>query len=170
MAQSYEEATQVVLELSVAREATRWAVGEVALEQAEAGMKPAQMATDWGYAASTLRRYMATVRAFPPETRNPLLSFSHHLVCAATPDPIGWLTRAEEKAWSIRDLTEAIHTAHAADPQEARQTAFDRALQRLRKVWEATEAADRMERAAAITAWYWDAVRPAVARAQGDSR
>lgn len=156
MPRSYEEATQTALELHTAQEAVQWSIGQLALEQAEAwGITPQQMASDWGYSASAIRKMMRTVRAFPnPADRVALLSFSHHALAAQTDDPMGWLTQAEANSWSIRDLQEAIAQAKAANPQEARKTAGERALQRLRKWWEQATIAERQALFPAIQQWY----------------
>lgn len=166
MAQSYEALTQRVLDLVAANRIVQWGVADYAWEaMRNLGISANQLASDWGFSASTIRKMVKVATIFPETTdRNPELSFSHYVIASAASHPLQWIADAADRHWSTRDLRDAIKESAATDPHEARQTAFERAFQRLRKQWEATEPADRMERATAITAWYFDAVHPMIAR------
>ena len=145
------------LDLARLGERSAWLQAEVAEEAARVhGITAPKWAAEVGCSASKVRQMVRSVRAFPTEDqRVPLLSWSHHAVCAQTDDPPGWLLRAEAGAWSVADLRQAIRDARqgqALSDEEAR-AAGERILQRLRKWGEGVPAAVRREVAASAREW-----------------
>jgi len=148
MPRSYEEVQQDILEIAHAGEAVQWTLAELfaeALEQVTA----AQLATDVGKSAATIRQYVRVRKTWPnPEDRQvlPPITWSHFVIASETDDPRHWLGEALDHEWSTRDLRDAIHQHDATDPIEAEQTAWDRALQRVRKLVEASESSTKARR------------------------
>ena len=68
-----------------------------------------QVASDTGYSGRYINQLVKTFSAFPEEDdRAHDMSFSTHLKCAETDDPVGWLDRAVAEGWSVRQLDRAI--------------------------------------------------------------
>lgn len=159
----YEADSSFVQELKTGQEAVQWQIAELMAYWVDQGRTPKQLAADWGFAASTVRQYVRTWRAFPlPADRVPLLSFRHHTLAARTTDPSRWIAEAEAHAWSTRDLEATLRAARAADPAEHRRTVGERLCQRLDRWLEAAEpaeAAEVMERLHALLARWRPKVR-----------
>ncbi len=155
MPRSHEELTQLALNLVDADRQVQWGVADYALEDKEGnGVSTKAIASDWGLSDSTVNRMIRAAKRFPAkEDRAVDLSFSHFLIAMTADTPKAWIVQAADQHWSTRDLRDAIQQHHAADPVQAEQTAWDRALQRVRKILEASEAqakAIRLEQLRAI--------------------
>lgn len=74
-----------------------------------------QLSATSGKSPGYIRQLIRTALAFPPEERAQDLSFSHHRLCAATEDPVGWLTQAVANGWSCRELETRIAEAAESD-------------------------------------------------------
>jgi hypothetical protein len=79
-----------------------------------------QFARDFGEHVSTVRNYLRTSEAFPLETRNPMLSFSHHFQAwqidgydekthtFASSKRFDWVQKAADNNWSSKQLYENV--------------------------------------------------------------
>lgn len=74
------------------------------------GERAYQPWTAKGYKAERLRQYAWVAEQFPPVTRVPSLSFTHHRAVAALPpgEQAEWLERAEAEGMSSRQLCECV--------------------------------------------------------------
>ena len=141
MPRSYEVVQQDILEIAHAGEAVQWRLAQLFAEALEQ-VTPSQLAADVGKSRATINRYVKVLKTWPnPADREapPPITWSHFVIASETDDPRRWLGEALDHEWSTRDLREAIQQQHAADPIEAEQTAWDRALQRVRKILETSE-------------------------------
>lgn len=155
MPRSYEVVQQDILEIAHAGEAVQWRLAQLfteALEQVTAS----QLAADVGKSRATINRYVKVLKVWPhPEDREapPPMTWSHFVIASETAEPRHWMGEALDHEWSTRDLRDAIQQHEAADPVAAEQTAWDRALQRVRKIVEASDPqarAIRLEQLRAI--------------------
>ncbi len=152
LSRAYEIIQTDILELGEAHEAVQWRLAELYTE-ALTVVTAAQLAADVGKSAATIRRYVRVLRLWPdPADRQapPPITWSHFVLASETPDPRRWLGEALDHEWSTRDLRDAIQQHAAADPVEAEQTAWDRALQRVRKLVEASDATTKPTRLAQL--------------------
>ena len=155
MPRSYEVVQQDILEIAHAGEAVQWTLAQLFAEALEQ-VTPSQLAADVGKSRATINRYVKALKTWPnPEDREapPPITWSHFVIASETDDPRRWVGEALDHEWSTRDLRDAIQQHHAADLVQAEQTAWDRALQRVRKILEASEAqakAIRLEQLRAI--------------------
>ena len=152
MPRSHEELTQLALNLVDADRQVQWGVADYALEDKEGnGVSTKAIASDWGLSDSTVNRMIRAAKRFPTkEDRAVDLSFSHFLIAMTTDTPKAWIVQAADQHWSTRDLRDAIQQHDAADPVAAEQTAWDRALQRVRKLVEASDATTKPTRLAQL--------------------
>lgn len=152
MPRSYEVVQQDILEIAHAGQAVQWALAQLFAEALEQ-VTSSQLAADVGKSRATINRYVKVIKLWPnPADREapPPITWSHFVLASETDDPRHWLGEALDHEWSTRDLQDAIHAAHAADPVEAEQTAWDRALQRVRKMVEASDATTKPTRLAQL--------------------
>jgi hypothetical protein len=94
-----------------------WGVGDwLNYGEHKYGEMYAQAADSTGYNQSFLRVVKHVAGRFPPETRNALLSFSHHQeVAALDPETAkAFLTLSEAAGWSQRELREKVNAAKDA--------------------------------------------------------
>jgi hypothetical protein len=155
MPRSYEELTQQVLTLVAADRTVQWGVADAAREALdELGLTARQVATDWGFSASTVRKLRRVAQCFPDVgQRWPDVPFSIYVMATATPDPATWVQRAAQAQWSTRDLRDAIRAVHAADPDALWQQRAEQTVQRLRRVGQEAPPAVRAYLRTALQSW-----------------
>jgi|GEM_PF-4426771 len=93
------------------------------------------LASEVGLSAAYVRQLIAVAVAFEDESsRAADLSFSHHVVAAMTEAPQGWIERAVEQAWSVKEMRQAIRDAKdRIDEAEQARRAGERLEQAVRK-------------------------------------
>ncbi len=157
MPRSHEELTQLALNLVDADRQVQWGIADYALEDKDGnGLSADAIASAWGMKAATVNKLIRAARLFPrEEDRLAELSFSHFVTACATTDPHAWIAKAADQHWSTRDLADEIKVAKAADPAEAQRSRIDSAIQRLRKLHQATDtdAAQRQYLRQKLTTW-----------------
>lgn len=91
-------------------EENHWRRADLALACDKRYGKLKQLALDVGEGYRTVKLHKRTAEAFPQEKgiRMPFLSFYHHAVCAYSRNPAGWLRKAAEQKWSVRELKNEI--------------------------------------------------------------
>ena len=161
MPRAYEELTQLALNLVDADRTVQWGIGDYAREALEElGVPVSQIATDWGFAKSTIRKMVTVVKRFPRAVdRNPELSFSHYIIAGATTDPVYWVNWAADTHASTRDLRDAVNQAGARDPTAEKVRQAEAAIQRLRRIWQEADPDLRDHMRGPLRA-FWEAERP----------
>ncbi len=145
MPRAYAELTQLALNLVDADRTVQWGIGDYAREALEdLGVPIEHIASDWGFAKSTIRKMVKVVKKFPrADQRNPELSFSHYVIAAGTSDAAYWVAWAADTQASTRDLREAVNVAKARDPIEEKTRQAEAAIQRVRRIWQEADEALR---------------------------
>ncbi|KUN90612.1 antibiotic biosynthesis protein [Streptomyces resistomycificus] len=71
-----------------------------------------------GLQYQTLRNYAWVARRFEMKRRHARLTFQHHAEVASLPaeEQDRWLTRAEERSWTTKQLRSALREARGAEP------------------------------------------------------
>ena len=156
MADAYETLTQKVLTLVEADRTVKWGIADYAREALEdLGIPAQQLASDWGFAATTIRKMVRVAKLFPEtQDRNPELSFTHYIIASATTNPRQWIETAADHQWSTRDLREAVNVAKAHDPGEEKTRQAEAAIQRLRRIWQEADADLRAYMTGPLLAFY----------------
>jgi hypothetical protein len=98
--------------------AERWRLADkAAAAQARRRDGIAALAEATGRPSATLRRWARVARQFPPSTRRPGLSFSHHEVLVGLPDRFRLAERAELQRWTVaRTKAQAILAHQGGTP------------------------------------------------------
>ncbi len=159
MATDYTALTQAVLNTVEITERGRWDLADYAcLAVDRYGVPPRQVASDWGFAAATIRRWAACARTWPdPADRLPTLTLSHYMAALAAKDPHGIIIAAADNQWSTRQLADALRADHAPDPADARRGALERGWRAFANAWQAAADAEDWDTLAAqwpaVAAW-----------------
>ena len=155
---TYDECIGQLHQLTEADEAVQWTKAElVTAALGLDGVTPGQLAHDLGCSKSYVRRLRKTYLTFPtPDSRwhAPNATFSHHKICAETSDPVKWLNHCAERDLSTRDLQDAIKAAKALDPVEQAYAQADRAIQRVRRIWQEADEPLREHMRGPLQAFY----------------
>lgn len=118
----YEDFVGYYLQLTEAANSFSWIKADVllALSEKYGNQSLEKVSVDIGEPRSTVVNYVRTARAFPPEKREPSISFSHHFQASfadsydehrgsfSTENRFNWLETAIEKNLSTRDIRDEI--------------------------------------------------------------
>jgi len=162
---TYADLTQAALNTVEVTERGRWDLADYARWAVDAyGVPPRQVASDWGFAAATIRRWAACARMWPdPMDRLPTLTFSHYVAAMGAPDPRALILAAADQGWSTRQVAAAAQAAGDPDPVATRATALERAWRGWLNAWTAAVTAGD---AATVAAWraevgaWWTTIAP----------
>lgn len=125
---SYDELTGRIIDLRQERDQTHFEAGDLCWYAVERmGVSVGTLATDTGYSAQHIKDLARTAQVFhSPEDRRPreYIGWSHYKIAARTDDPHSWIDRAEENAWSTRELQRQITGEPEIDPLAEAQRAF----------------------------------------------
>jgi len=120
--ETWEDHVSYYVQLSEASNSFSWIKADILLHLAEkfGDSSIEKISNDIGEAPSTVANYVRVARAFPPKTRDPILSFSHHYNASfadsydesrgefVTENRFGWVERAANENLSTRRLREEI--------------------------------------------------------------
>ena len=121
---SYDQIISRIIDLSQASDENLWSQAALFFYAREVmGVKAGQIASDAGYSAVYVRELSKAHQVFLDEDSRPYkeaITFSHYRMCAKTDDPCGWIARAAENGWSVRELIKALAGGRVpADLREA---------------------------------------------------
>lgn len=108
---SYEEFVARLVDVRSAGERAIWLVGDWLREYAHLvpdGRSLRRIASDVGMSVATLALRRKVSATFPEDIRAYDQSWTLHELACRTPDPEGWLQRAMEGSWSVRDMRRAL--------------------------------------------------------------
>ena len=121
---SYDQLIDKLIEARKDESETMWLQASICYYLREFMAVPsATIASDIGVSGRHVTQVAKAHEAFPDESdRAKDMPFSVHMICATTEDPVGWLEKAVENAWSVRQLKEAIKSGKP-DPDPVEQAA-----------------------------------------------
>lgn len=119
---NYEDFVGYYLQLTEAANSFSWIKADVllALSEKYGDQSLEKVSVDIGEPRSTVVNYVRTSKAFPPEKREPSVSFSHHFQASFADsydekkgefnntERFEWIEKAVEKNLSTRDIRDAI--------------------------------------------------------------
>lgn len=138
-----EELVQSYISLEEHERECRWIKGQLLDAMIKSGVKPSWIASQVGVSASQVREMVKVYRAFPKEEmRIPELSWYHHRVAAATPEPEKWIAWAADEQLSTRQMREKILQKEASDEAKSiAQSEEEKEIRQAKKVFAKVEEA-----------------------------
>lgn len=116
-----ESIISTMLEAQKAQENLSWHQADMLAEAApQYGRDFAKaIAAETVWTTRHINALIKCAKTFKEDQRIPRLSFKLHIICSRTSDPLGWLAKCEENAWSERQLKDALKDAKdTGDTQE----------------------------------------------------
>ncbi len=126
---SYDQVVDKIIEARSKQEAPLWEMAGYCYFLRQMMAVPAKtIGSDVGWSGRYVTMLAKTFECFPePGDRAQDQTFSLHQVCASTSDPVGWLDKALENAWSVRELKRAIAEGKPnLSPLEQAEKAWER--------------------------------------------
>lgn len=132
MTQDWESLVLRGIEIRLKGDSVNWELGDLALqvETAYGDHTLETYAEDIGVNFRSLQEYRRVAAAFEKSSRLENLSWTHHQAAASWPNPDQWLTYAQERRWSVRQMEDA-RTRTLVDPTSVTNPEADAFVERV---------------------------------------